>query len=565
MKHLLLLILTLITTHSYSSEINGNVYLDNTSDHSGIIIKFNPVSPSATYTEGISNSLGEYSFSIVNGVYNISYEKTGYQTYILNNQLISVDETLTDISLNSNNIVNVSGNISGSWTNDNTYFVIGDIIIPSGQTLNIEAGTEIKFDGYYSLIVNGTLSAVGTENNNIIFTSISSTPLNNDWNQIKFNSTSTSSEINYCIIEYGHQTDFAETGFIEINGEVAIENSKIRNSNGPGIKVALNYSGDVMINGNEIRNCNYGIYNSGIGEALITNNRIFDINTIGVYENIYDSQTIISNNIIYNCNYSGISSHTDITIERNIVFNNGEGILVGGGAPNIINNTIFSNIDGIWITDNDFFNPQPIVNSNIIIDNYEYGLKSAGEFQPSLIAYNLFNNNSFGNGNNFPTGVGTVLTTNSNGTNSDAYYNIFSSAQLMSINPEDSNFCELEDNSDAINAGDPNITNNYDSTTIDIGAKESSQTLSLNEFQNLNFIVYPNPITNYIKIKSGRTQSFNKIVIYNINGQITKEYELENLSNEYIIENLNELTIGTYIINFYNESEKIHTMKVLKK
>ncbi len=571
MKKILPLILILFSIFCYSSEINGSVFLDNTSDHSGILIKFNPVSPSAVYTEGVSDSNGLYNITVINGVYNITFEKSGYQTYTISEELISADDTLINVTLNSNTAVNVSGIVSGNWTNDSTYIVDGDIIVQSGQTLNIEAGTEIKFNGYYSLIVNGTLTAIGTENNNIIFTSVSSTPSNNDWNQIIFNPNSTSSEINYCIIEYGHLADFGDTGFIEINGEVAIINSKIRYSNGPGIKVALNYTGDVLIDNCEISNCTYGIYNSGIGEILITNNRIFDINSIGIYENIYDSQTIIRKNVIYNCPYSGVVCHTDITIERNILFNNGQGnpygagVFVGDGTPIIANNTMFSNKNGVGIYDNDFYNPQPIINSNIIINSSDYGIISQGEFQPSLVAYNLFNNNTNGVGNNLPTGVGTVITTNTNGTDSDAYYNIFSSSQLISTNPIDSDFCELSPTSNAINAGDPSITNVYNSTIIDIGAKESSEALSIYEFSNNDFIAYPNPIVNQIQVQAKNSQLFDKIIIYNLKGQIIEEYDLENLSNEHTIENLNNLKSGVYIMNIYNNLERIHEIKLLKK
>ncbi|WP_341214709.1 right-handed parallel beta-helix repeat-containing protein [uncultured Wocania sp.] len=571
MKKILPLLLLLFSIISYASEINGSAFLDNSSDHSGILIKFNPVSPTAVYVEGTSDSNGLYSITVINGVYNISYEKTGYQTYTLTDQLISADITLTNVTLNLGTVVNVSGNVSGNWTNTNTYIVNGDITIPTGQTLNIEKGTQIKFDGYYSLIVNGTLKAIGDENNIINFSSNKTNPTNKDWNQIRINSSSISSEINYCLIDYGHKADYGDTGLINIGGEVVILNSKIRNSEGTGIKIALSYAGDVLIDNCEISNCDYGIYNSGIGNILITNNKIFDLSLIGIYENIYDSQTIIKNNIVHNCSYSGVTSHTEIKIERNILYNNGynnphgAGIFVGGGTPIISNNTVFSNRNGIGIYDNDFHNPEPIINSNIIINNSEYGIYSQGLPKPSLVAYNLIYNNTNGVGNNLPSGVGTVITTNSNGTGSDAYYNIFSSPELISTNPSNSSFCELNSNSDAINAGDPNLTNNYNSTIIDIGAKESSVTLSINKFSNNDFTIFPNPVINQVKIQAKDNQSFNKILIYNINGQLLKEYKLENSSNNYTIENLNDLTSGIYIMKIFNNLKKNQKMKLLKK
>jgi hypothetical protein len=571
MKKILPLLLLLFSIFSYSSEINGSAFLDNSSDHSGILIKFNPVSPSAIYTEDTSDSNGLYSTTVINGVYNISYEKTGYQTYTLTDQLISTDNTLTNVTLNSGATVNVTGNVSGNWTNNNTYIVNGDITIPTGQTLNIEKGTEIKFDGYYSLIVNGTLKAIGDETNIINFTSNKTNPTNKDWNQIRINSSSISSEIKYCLIDYGHEADYGDTGLINIGGDVVILNSKIKNSEGTGIKIVLNYAGDVLIDNCEISNCDYGIYNSGIGNILISNNKIFDMSLIGVYENTYDSQTIISDNIVYNCPYNGVISHTDITIERNILYNNGNGnsngagIFIGGGTPMISNNTIFSNRNGIGIYDNDFYNPEPIINSNIIINNNEYGIKSQGVPKPSLVAYNLFNNNTNGVGNNLPSGVGTAITNNTNGTDSDAYYNIFSFPQLISTNPTDSDFCELNSNSDAINAGDPNITNNYNSTIIDIGAKEGSESLSINEFSNNNFTIFPNPVINKVKIQAKDNQSFNKILIYNINGQLVQEYKLERSSNNYTIKNLNDLTSGIYIMEIFNRLKNNKKIKLLKK
>ena len=463
MKHLLLFLM-LYSTFGYASEINGIVFLDNTTDHGGVVIKFNPVSPSAVYVEGISNSNGEYNVTVVNGVYNISYEKTSYQIYTIADQLIYSDVTLNTVTLNSASAIIVSGNVSGNWSNNNTYIVNGDIFIPQNQTLIIEPGTEIRFNGYFSLIVNGTLKAIGTENNRITFTSNNTNPGHNDWNQIRFTYLSASSEINHCIIEYGHLPDFDATGLIEIAGGVTILNSIIRHSQGTGIKVAGGYAGNVLINNCDIYECEYGISSSGVGQLDISYNRIFDHSLIGIYEGTSsNSHVVISHNIVYNCPYSGIITHNDITISRNILFNNaignsyGAAIFVGGGTPMISNNTMFSNQNGVGIYDSNFFLPHPIINSNIIINSNGYGIFSQGEPQPALVAYNLFDNNTNGVGNNLPVGVGSVITTNSNGTGSDAYYNIFSSAQLISTNISDPDFCELNSNSDAVNAGDPNI------------------------------------------------------------------------------------------------------------
>ena len=65
----------------------------------------------------------------------------------------------------------VNGNQSGTWTAANSpYQVTGDITVSAGQTLTIEAGVEVNFQGFYKITVLGTLEATGTETDSIFFT-----------------------------------------------------------------------------------------------------------------------------------------------------------------------------------------------------------------------------------------------------------------------------------------------------------------------------------------------------------------------------------------------------------
>ena len=95
----------------------------------------------------------------------------------------------------------VSGNQSGTWSSGNSpYNVVGEIIVPSGQILNIEAGVEVNFQGQYKFTVNGNLQAIGTESDSIFFTT------NNQatgWGGIRFDSSDGISTLSYCRIEYG--------------------------------------------------------------------------------------------------------------------------------------------------------------------------------------------------------------------------------------------------------------------------------------------------------------------------------------------------------------------------
>lgn len=113
----------------------------------------------------------------------------------------------------------VSGPQSGRWTAAaSPYVVIGDIVIPAGQTLNIEPGVVVKFAGYYSLKVEGTLIAIGSADNRIVFTSANDNefgvngsagniaPSLKDWKGLEFYGAGKQpSNLDHCILRYGEK------------------------------------------------------------------------------------------------------------------------------------------------------------------------------------------------------------------------------------------------------------------------------------------------------------------------------------------------------------------------
>ena len=114
--------------------------------------------------------------------------------------------TLTIIS-NAQTVI-PPGDVSGTWTlGGSPYLIEGEINIPFLETLTIEPGVLVEFQGHYKFIVDGRLLAVGTETDTITFTindttgfSIPDTSLGG-WHGIKFDNTSAvndSSKIIYC-------------------------------------------------------------------------------------------------------------------------------------------------------------------------------------------------------------------------------------------------------------------------------------------------------------------------------------------------------------------------------
>jgi len=566
MKKILLSLILFISAYSFAADISGKVFLDNTSNFENATITFTPVSPSAVLAQTTSQLDGSFTSVVANGVYNIKYEKSGYQTYELLNYFINGNITLDDITLSSNNLVLVNGNVIGSWTKGNTYRVTGNITVPSGQTLTIEEGVEVKFDGYYSLIVNGTILANGSPNNYIKFTSNKTSPTNKDWNQILIYS-STTSKMNYCIVEFGKIHNDNGEALLDVRGNLDLSNSIIRYSDETGIGIKGN--GKVNISKNKIYNCLHGIAVNATGTVTIENNETYNHTYYGISVGMTANSTIVKENIIYNCNYIGLGIGSNIKAERNIIFGNKYyGVFVSYSKPTIVNNTIMFNENGIGLYDNEkYMITNPIVNSNIVVNNSLYGIHSQGVNVPNSVAYNLFYNNGSGVGNVLPVGVGTIITTNKNNTPADAYYNIFVDPQFESTVLGNNNFCNLRSDSPAVDAGDPSIVV-LNGTIADIGVKELGGNLSTGEFTNSKSVtvkVFPNPTSDYLSFETNQDQTFNSIKFFDINGKTVDQIKLTNSTSSYQWKVPQHVTKGVYLYAIMNGNNTINSGKFIKK
>ena len=93
--------------------------------------------------------------------------------------------------------IHISGPLSGILE-DTTYIVDGDISVEEGDSLIIEAGAVLLFDGEFSFDIDGYLYAVGNENDSIKFTLQFWATY---WKGIDFSETSSDSSIlKYCSI-----------------------------------------------------------------------------------------------------------------------------------------------------------------------------------------------------------------------------------------------------------------------------------------------------------------------------------------------------------------------------
>jgi len=121
-----------------------------------------------------------------------------------------------------------AGNVSGTWIKANSpYQIEGDITIDSGDTLTIEPGVTIEFQGYYKLTINGEIFAVGAENDTILFTvndpSDFDTYLDStagSWNGIEFYNNKDSSVFDCCKFQYGKAFDLDPDEYHDDEGGV---------------------------------------------------------------------------------------------------------------------------------------------------------------------------------------------------------------------------------------------------------------------------------------------------------------------------------------------------------
>lgn len=205
----------------------------------------------------------------------------------------------------------INGNITSNttWTTaGNPYHITSNVNVTTGNTLTIDPGVTVYFDGSYYLAVAGTLSAQGTLANPILFSSGKVVTAKGDWQYI---APSGSSTIDYAIFEYGdkalkidnvspsvaHSTfRYNTTGIYLTNAcTSSITHNKInKNTYGVYIYPSTSYTMNPTINYNDIvDNTTYDAFASGHANfSAVTinaeNNWWGTTNTTTIASHIYD-------------------------------------------------------------------------------------------------------------------------------------------------------------------------------------------------------------------------------------------------------------------------------------
>ncbi len=250
-------------------------------------------------------------------------------------------------------IFNSNNAISGTVINDITYasdmtwniggspyWLEGNVTISYGANLTIEEGVEVRFNGSYSIYVNGNITAVGTSADMINFTS-NQTTTSESWDRIQVNPTGYA-KIRYCNITYGKYG-------IYLNGSSnnnIMDNNISENFDGLYLYMSSN---NTIINNTISDNVNRGIFLSGSSGNDILNNNISNNLFDGIWLTKVLTTRSSNNNIINNTIWNNIfgaglyaaeSEYNNITL--NHLFSNKYGIRLQSLARN--NNITKNNI-----------------------------------------------------------------------------------------------------------------------------------------------------------------------------------------------------------------------------
>jgi predicted outer membrane repeat protein len=301
---------------------------------------------------------------------------------------------------------NVSGTIDGeTWSAANSpYNVTGDIDVVS---LTIEPGVTVSLQGDYVFEVSGSLSAVGTEGNQILFTR--STP---GWKGIYFDNSPDQSTLAYVQIEnatnsgmrmVGSQVSLSHCTFsnnsasyggaLNANGVDSLTITDCLFSNNSATQGGAIYvtgaSSDLLIEKSHFtNNTALGGHNAGGGAILLANGTTEIKGSTFANNSISGSSTQYGGGLAV---YGGTAEIINSTFSDNFSEEYGGGIYVSNGATLLLAGSIVAQNDANTQGDGLYSNGTLILKNTSIVANEGEGLRRAGgttTLQNSIVYFN---------------------------------------------------------------------------------------------------------------------------------------------------------------------------------
>ncbi len=217
----------------------------------------------------------------------------------------------------------VTGETSGIWDLEGSpYVVVDDAIVQDGQQLLIKPGVEVRFNANTILLVHGTIMAVGTEGQGILFTSNATMKDPGDWHGITISVHSSENLFEFTKIEYAvHGLRITE------GSSAVVRHSEISNNSLSGVTLVTSFA---SIKDSLISNNNEGISAHGSELELI--------------------RSAVSMNA-----FTGLELYlSSALIESSDIVGNHNGIMAAGSEVFLFNSMEQSVMTSIWLDDISF-------------------------------------------------------------------------------------------------------------------------------------------------------------------------------------------------------------------
>ena len=178
------------------------------------------------------------------------------------------------------------GDLTGFKIWRGTILIEGDVVIPQGSQLNIEAGTKIYFapnrDAQNSgtdktrseLIVRGKLIAVGSADRKIVFSTQSRSPRMGDWYGMQFLHSDAGCVLQYAVVEYAYN------GITIKNTDFALSHCEIRYNYNSGIRTEVKAKPQILQN--ILTENGYAGLVCELGAAPVLTDNLISQNSMGV-------------------------------------------------------------------------------------------------------------------------------------------------------------------------------------------------------------------------------------------------------------------------------------------